>query len=63
MVLAATGPIGFPKRRSGGVLNYDAVHLVRGPLTHYNYYIEITNRSIKRESGVVKLDFIVRQGE
>ena len=38
VVLAATGPIGFPKRRSGGVLNYDAVHLVRGPLMHYNYY-------------------------
>ena len=35
MVLAGTGPTGFPQRRSLGVLNYDAVHFVRGPLTHY----------------------------
>ena len=26
-------------------------------------YIDITNRSIKRENGVVKLDFLVKQGD
>ena len=35
MVPGGTGPIGFAKHRSWGVLNYDAVHLARGPLTHY----------------------------
>ena len=33
VVRAGTGLIGFPKRRSRGVLNYDGVHRVRRPLT------------------------------
>ena len=39
VVPAGTGPIGFAKHRSVGILNYGAVHLARGPLTHYTVII------------------------
>ena len=37
VILAGTGPIVVPRRRSWAVSRYDTVHLVRIPLAHYGW--------------------------